>query len=89
MTQIKKNIKLISKYSFEQAILELENTLKTLEEGITNLEEMMDLYEYASNLKNHCAVLLEKAKLKIDKIMELEDGSLKFKECQIEEFEEN
>ena len=54
---------------FEDAIKELEETVKKLESGETTLEESMELFEKGVSLSRTCQKLLDEAKLKITKLL--------------------
>ncbi len=58
---------------FEDALTELEMTVKQLENGNTTLEEAMALFEKGVSLTKECQKLLKEAELKVTKL--LEDGS--------------
>ena len=58
---------------FEDALKELELTVKKLESGETTLEEAMELFEKGVGLTKECRKLLEGAELKVTKL--LEDGT--------------
>ena len=44
---------------------------------ITNLEDSISIYERGVVLKAHCEAKLEKAKMKVDKIITQPDGDFK------------
>ena len=50
---------------FENAIGELENIVKSLEEGNLSLEEALNTFEKGVGLSKHCQEVLEKAEQKI------------------------
>ena len=58
---------------FEDALKELETTVKKLESGETTLEEAMELCEKGVVLTKECRKLLEGAELKVTKL--LADGT--------------
>lgn len=58
---------------FEDALKELEETVKKLESGETTLEEAMELFERGVGLTKECRKLLEGAELRVTKL--LADGS--------------
>ena len=58
---------------FEDALKELELTVKKLESGETTLEEAMELFEKGVGLTKECRKLLEDAELKVTKL--LADGT--------------
>ncbi|MFZ9180569.1 MAG: exodeoxyribonuclease VII small subunit [Rickettsiales bacterium] len=64
----KTNAKKIVKMSFEEALQRLEEISQILSSQKINLEQMIDLYEEGTILKDHCNSRLEEAKLKIEKI---------------------
>ena len=65
----------LSKLSFEDALAELETTVRELESGKVRLEEAVAAYERGSALKAHCEARLRDAQLKIDRITLNQDGS--------------
>ena len=72
--QIKDDIK---KLSFEEALSELEGIVERLERGDIDLEDSISIYERGVVLKAHCEAKLEKAKMKVDKIITQPDGDFK------------
>lgn len=58
----------IKKLPFEAAMEELEKIVAKLEQGNAPLEEAISLYEKGATLRIHCDSLLEKAKMRIEKI---------------------
>lgn len=56
--------------TFEEALKELEETVKKLENGETGLEEAMELFEKGVALTENCRKLLAQAQLKVKKITE-------------------
>ncbi len=67
----------INQLSYEQAFLELESIVTTLELGEQPLEKAMALFERGQALARHCTNLLDQAELKVRQISgeELVDGS--------------
>ncbi|MFT6076930.1 MAG: exodeoxyribonuclease VII small subunit [Rickettsiales bacterium] len=57
------------KLDFETALRQLEEIVEKLGSGKTNLEEMVELYEQGTLLKNHCNEKLSDAKMKVEKLM--------------------
>jgi exodeoxyribonuclease VII small subunit len=51
--------------TFEQAFVELEETVRKLEAGGLTLEESLDLFEWGQALAAHCNVQLDRAELKV------------------------
>ena len=54
---------------FEEAMKELEETVKKLESGETTLDEAMELFEKGINLTRSCRKLLQEAELKVTKLV--------------------
>lgn len=68
--------KKITDLSFEEALAELEKIVAKLESGKESLETAINDYEYGNALREYCEKRLDEAKLKIDKIVKKEDGSI-------------
>ena len=62
------NMDEIEGLSFEQAFVELEETVGKLEAGGLALEESLALFERGQALAAHCNVQLDRAELKIQKL---------------------
>lgn len=58
----------IAKMSFEDALAELEDIVRTLEGGKGKLEEAITAYERGAQLKAHCETKLKEAQAKVEKI---------------------
>ena len=54
---------------FEEAMKELEETVKKLESGETTLDESMELFEKGINLTRQCRKMLSDAQLKVTKLV--------------------
>ena len=54
--------------SFEKAIEELEDIIKSLEQGDVPLDNTIELYERGAKLKDFCEKKLKDAEIKIKKI---------------------
>jgi len=74
----------IAKLSFEEALAELEKIVAKLESGKETLESAINDYEYGNALREYCEKKLKEAKLKIDKIVKKEDGSIVLEPTQIQ-----
>jgi exodeoxyribonuclease VII small subunit len=61
--------KKISKMTFEEAMLRLEEIVEILSSQKINLDSMIELYEEGNALKEHCAKRLEEAKMKIETVL--------------------
>ena len=66
----------IKQMTFEEALAELEKIVTKLESGKESLENAINDYEYGNALREYCEKRLHEAKLKIDKIVKKEDGSI-------------
>jgi exodeoxyribonuclease VII small subunit len=60
--------KKISKMSFEDSMIRLEEIVETLSSQKINLDSMIELHEEGTALKEHCTKRLEEAKMKIETI---------------------
>lgn len=65
----------IETLNFEQALIELETIVKSLETGQAALEDSITAYERGVALKKHCEQKLQDAQAKIEKITIAQDGS--------------
>lgn len=63
----------IEALSFEDALAELEEIVKTLESGKGKLEDSISAYERGARLRAHCEAKLKEAQAKVEKIS-LGDG---------------
>ncbi|MBI5963381.1 MAG: exodeoxyribonuclease VII small subunit [Chloroflexi bacterium] len=64
----KKSEKPVEELSYEEALAELEGIVESLEDGQSQLEESMKLFERGQALVTHCGALLESAQLKVQKL---------------------
>lgn len=60
----------IHSLSFEQALQNLEQIVRTLEDGQIDLEGAIAAYERGATLKNLCEQKLNAARVRIEKIVE-------------------
>ena len=60
--------------SFEDALAELEQIVKTLEQGSAPLDESIALYQRGDRLKRHCEARLKAAQARIEQIAFGADG---------------
>ncbi len=58
----------VEKLSFEEAMMELEGIVKSLEGGQAKLDDSIGLYERGVSLRQHCEKKLRDAQAKIEKI---------------------
>ena len=61
---------------FEKSLAKLEKIIDTLEDGDLPLNESIKTFEEGGKLTKYCQELLTKAELKIQKLLEKDDGSL-------------
>ena len=68
----------------DRSLAKLENIIEALEDGELPLNESIKTFEEGVKLTKHCQELLTKAELKIQKLLEKDDGSL-----DLEGFDDN
>jgi exodeoxyribonuclease VII small subunit len=72
-------MKKITELSFEEAFVELEETVTRLERGDLSLEESIALFERGRTLATHCGQQLDVAELKVRQLLpETEGDSVPF-----------
>lgn len=64
----------IKKLSFEDALEELEDIVRTLEDGSGALDDSIKAYERGAMLKKHCEQKLSEARTRVEKIVMGPDG---------------
>lgn len=64
----------IEELSFEDALLELEQTVAELESGNLTLDASLSLFERGRRLAARCGILLDQAQLRIEQLTE--DGEI-------------
>ncbi|HJD60470.1 MAG TPA: exodeoxyribonuclease VII small subunit [Rickettsia endosymbiont of Omalisus fontisbellaquei] len=69
--------------SFEEALRELEEIVKKIDNGQENLETAVNSFERGILLKNHCEKKLKEARLKIEKITKLADSTVVLEETEV------
>jgi exodeoxyribonuclease VII small subunit len=74
----------VAKMSFEDALEELEEIVRTLEGGKGRLEEAIGAYERGAKLKAHCEKKLREAQAKVEKISLGADGEAAVEPANIE-----
>ena len=62
--------------SFEDALKELEQVVRHLEEGRLPLEEAIGAYARGAELKERCEALLSQARLKVEAVLANSQGAL-------------
>ena len=58
----------IDALSFEAALAELEQIVRSLEQGAAPLDESIELYQRGDRLKRHCETRLKAAQARIEQI---------------------
>ena len=66
----------VSALSFEEALAELEQIVRGLENGQQNLADAIDAYERGAALRRHCEAKLTEAEARVAAIVQNADGSL-------------
>lgn len=74
----------IAAMSFEDALKELEDIVRSLEQGKAKLDDAIAAYERGAKLKKHCEDKLREAKMKIDKIEIGQGGEVRAEKANIE-----
>lgn len=69
-------VKSVEKMSFEEALTELENIVRKLEQGDVELEQSIAIYERGAALKKHCQARLDAADLKVKQIIQGQNGEV-------------
>jgi exodeoxyribonuclease VII small subunit len=64
----------IDQMSFEAALAELEQIVRTLEQGSAPLDQSIELYQRGDQLKRHCEARLKAAQERIEQISLGPDG---------------
>jgi exodeoxyribonuclease VII small subunit len=64
----------IDKMSFEDALKELEEIVRSLESGQAKLDDAIRSYERGAALKRHCEAKLRDAQVKVEKIVQAPGG---------------
>lgn len=61
---------------FEETMAELEDTVRKLESGSTELDEALALFERGIKLSNSCKKMLDRAEKKVSVLLSDENGNL-------------
>ncbi|HJD66536.1 MAG TPA: exodeoxyribonuclease VII small subunit [Rickettsia endosymbiont of Bembidion nr. Transversale] len=69
--------------SFEEALSELEEIVKKIDNGQETLEAAVNSFERGILLKNHCEKKLKEARLKIEKITKLADSTITLEDVEV------
>lgn len=74
----------IARMSFEQALAELEEIVRRLEEGAGGLDDAIAAYERGAVLKRHCEAKLKDAQTRVDKIVLGTDGTARAEPTELD-----
>ena len=77
--------KAVSQFAFEEAFKELDTIVVQLEGGALALEDALKLFERGQKLASRCNELLEKAELKLRKLMPDASGEFVETDFDLEE----
>jgi len=66
----------VAELSFEQALGELEAIVDRLDRGEIPLEQSIAAYERGTALRRHCESKLAEARLRVERLVEGEDGAV-------------
>ena len=66
----------LEKMTFEDAMIELENLVDSLDKGDVSLDEAIAAYDRGSQLKDHCQKKLNEAKMKVETIQSSGDNKV-------------
>jgi exodeoxyribonuclease VII small subunit len=75
----------IGSLTFDEALVELQQTVAELEQGGLALERSIELYERGVALHERCAGLLSQAELRVQRLLERAAGQLAVVEGRSEE----
>ncbi|MDO5861229.1 MAG: exodeoxyribonuclease VII small subunit [Thermoplasmata archaeon] len=64
----------VSEMGFEASMEALEQLVQELEQGGTDLDRSLEIYERAVVLRDHCKAILDDGQRRIQKIIETADG---------------
>tara|TARA_R110002111_G_scaffold127255_3_gene192108 strand:- start:448 stop:708 length:261 start_codon:yes stop_codon:yes gene_type:complete len=70
--------------NFEEAMSELEQVVRQLEDGRVPLEQAIGSYERGAALKTRCEVLLKEARLTVEEIYKSKEGNVEVKTSDLQ-----
>lgn len=76
MTDTPRDLASADTLTFEDALKELEQVVRHLEEGRLPLEEAIGAYARGAELKERCEALLSQARLKVEAVLASGDGTV-------------
>ena len=65
----------VTKLSFEDALEQLEDIVRELEEGAGELDVSIKAYERGAHLKRHCEAKLKEARQRVEQVVLGPDGA--------------
>lgn len=74
----------IKKMNFEDALDELEDIVRTLEDGSGALDDAINAYERGAWLKKRCEQKLTEARARVDKIVVGSDGNVSSEPAELD-----
>ncbi len=74
MTDMEKFKEEVAGMSFEASMEQLEKLVQELEQGGTDLDRSLEIYEMAVVLRDRCKSILDDGQRRIQKIIETADG---------------
>ena len=74
----------IAKLSFEDALEQLEEIVRELEEGSGGLDDSIKAYERGAHLKFHCESKLKEAQKRVEKVVLASDGKLELESANLD-----
>lgn len=70
--------------TFEEAMGELEQVVRQLEDGRVPLDQAIGSYERGAALKTRCDEMLKAARLKVEEIYKAKDGSVEIRPSDLQ-----
>jgi exodeoxyribonuclease VII small subunit len=74
----------IAKLSFEDALEQLEEIVRELEEGSGELDKAIKAYERGAHLKYHCESKLKEAQNRVEKVVLSGDGEARLESLDLD-----
>jgi exodeoxyribonuclease VII small subunit len=74
----------IAKLSFEDALEQLEDIVRELEEGSSELDASIKAYERGAHLKYHCESKLKEAQKRVEKVILGSDGEARLEPVNLD-----
>jgi len=74
----------IANLSFEEALEQLEQIVRELEEGSGGLDKSIIAYERGAHLKFHCENKLKEAQSRVEKVVLADDGKVELESANLD-----